>query len=243
MVEYDFKKINDYEILFLVNEKNENAEEILINKYKNLINKYIEEYKNIAVQNGLEECDLYQEGLLGLTNAIKTFDQSKEASFFTYANICIKTKIQTAIRNSSSKKNIALNNKSNVEPVYMALGDQNNEIYIDDSNVSSGNVLNIKNTGNKVQMTTLDSFVEKNNIKVGLIKTDLEGFEQPFLRGALNTIKKQKPVLIISIYHNYSDFFDIKPMIEELDLGYKFKILKSNDFNIILETKLIAEVY
>ena len=102
MVEYDFKKINDYEILFLVNEKNENAEEILINKY-------IEEYKNIAVQNGLEECDLYQEGLLGLTNAIKTFDQSKEASFFTYANICIKTKIQTAIRNSSSKKNIALN--------------------------------------------------------------------------------------------------------------------------------------
>lgn len=144
---------------------------------------------------------------------------------------------------NSMKKNIALNNKSNVEPVYMALGDQNNEIYIDDSNVSSGNVLNIKNTGNKVQMTTLDSFVEKNNIKVGLIKTDLEGFEQPFLRGALNTIKKQKPVLIISIYHNYSDFFDIKPMIEKLDLGYKFKILKSNDFNIILETKLIAEVY
>ena len=92
-----------------MNEKNEKAEEILINKYKNLINKYIEEYKNIAVQNGLEECDLYQEGLLGLTNAIKTFDQSKEASFFTYANICIKTKIQTAIRNSSSKKNIALN--------------------------------------------------------------------------------------------------------------------------------------
>ncbi len=109
MVEYDFKKINDYEMLFLVNEKNENAEEILINKYKNLINKYIEEYKEIATQNGLEECDIYQEGLLGLINAIKTFDQSKEASFYTYANICIKTKIQTAIRNSYSKKHIILN--------------------------------------------------------------------------------------------------------------------------------------
>ena len=96
-------------MLFLVNEKNENAEEILINKYKNLINKYIEEYKEIATQNGLEECDIYQEGLLGLINAIKTFDQSKEASFYTYANICIKTKIQTAIRNSYSKKHIILN--------------------------------------------------------------------------------------------------------------------------------------
>ena len=109
MVEYDFKKINDYEIMFLVNEKNENAEEILIKKYKNLINKYVEEYKVTGLQNGLEECDLYQEGLLGLINAIKTFDQSKEASFYTYANICIKTKIQTAIRDSSSKKNIVLN--------------------------------------------------------------------------------------------------------------------------------------
>ena len=109
MVEYDLKKINDYEIMFLVNEKNENAEEILIKKYKNLINKYVEEYKDTGLQNGLEECDLYQEGLLGLINAIKTFDQSKEASFYTYANICIKTKIQTAIRDSSSKKNIALN--------------------------------------------------------------------------------------------------------------------------------------
>lgn len=108
-MEYDFKKINDYEMLFLVNEKNEKAEEILISKYSNLINKYIEEYKNIALQNGLEECDLYQEGLMGLAGAIKTFDQSKEASFYTYANICVKTKIQTAIRNSSSKKNIALN--------------------------------------------------------------------------------------------------------------------------------------
>ena len=109
MVEYDLKKINDYEIMFLVNEKNENAEEILIKKYKNLINKYVEEYKVTGLQNGLEECDLYQEGLLGLINAIKTFDQSKEASFYTYANICIKTKIQTAIRDSSSKKNIVLN--------------------------------------------------------------------------------------------------------------------------------------
>ena len=145
---------------------------------------------------------------------------------------------------NSMKKNIKLNNKTNIEPVYMALGDENKEIYITDTEISSSNQLDVKsNSGNEIEMTTLDSFVEKNNIKVGLIKTDLEGFEQPFLRGAINTIKKQKPILIISIYHNYSDFFDIKPMIEELNLGYKFKILKSNDFHLILETKLIAEVY
>ncbi len=145
---------------------------------------------------------------------------------------------------NSMKKNIELNNKNNIEPVYMALGDEDKKIHINESGISSANKLDINsNSGNNVQMTTLDSFVDKNNIKVGLIKTDLEGFEQNFLKGSLNTIKKQKPILIISIYHNYSDFFDIKPMIEELDLGYKFKIIKSNDFNLIVETKLLAEVY
>ena len=145
---------------------------------------------------------------------------------------------------NSMKKNIELNNKNNIEPIYMALGDEDKKIHINESGISSANKLDINsNSGNNVQMTTLDSFVDKNNIKVGLIKTDLEGFEQNFLKGSLNTIKKQKPILIISIYHNYSDFFDIKPMIEELDLGYKFKIIKSNDFNLIVETKLLAEVY
>lgn len=32
-------------------------------------------------------------------------------------------------------------------------------------------------------------------------------------------------------------------MIEKLNLGYKFKVVKPNDFGIIGETKLIAEVY
>ena len=72
---------------------------------------------------------------------------------------------------------------------------------------------------------------------------DLEGFEQPFLRGALNTIKTQKPALMISIYHNYSDFFDIKPMLENLNLGYKFKIVRPEEHLALVTTSMIAEVY
>ncbi|SUW08709.1 SAM-dependent methyltransferase [Brachyspira pilosicoli] len=145
--------------------------------------------------------------------------------------------------------NIKLNNKLNIIPVNMALGDENKDIefltpkeargdtsFVIEKDIYSGDRVNIK-------MTTLDSFVEKNDIKVGLIKADLEGFEQSFLRGALNTIKKQKPVLMISIYHNHSDFFNIKTIIEDLNLGYKFRIKKSKDFYLVLETMLIAEVY
>lgn len=146
-------------------------------------------------------------------------------------------------------KTIELNKKSNIVPVNMALGDSNGEIclfshgHIDSGfSINNANESDFNRIENKVKMTTLDSYVKENNIEVGLIKTDLEGFEQPFLKGAINTIKEQKPVLIISIYHNYSDFFEIKPMIENLNLGYKFKIIKNRVPKAIVETRLLAEV-
>ena len=146
-------------------------------------------------------------------------------------------------------KTIELNKKNNIIPVNMALGNENKEIsiYSNSDTASSGISVETKQSDinsfeNKVKMVTLDSYVKENNIEVGLIKTDLEGFEQPFLKGAIETIKEQKPVLIISIYHNYSDFFEIKPMIEDLNLGYKFRIIKNRLNKVISETKLLAEV-
>ena len=78
-------------------------------------------------------------------------------------------------------------------------------------------------------------------MKVGLIKTDLEGSEQLFLKGAENTIKMQRPTLLISIYHSADDFFKIKPLIESWNLNYDFKIVKPLDGQILLETLLICE--
>ena len=145
---------------------------------------------------------------------------------------------------NTMKEIIEINKKHNIVPVRLALGDDNKKMeasisgsysYFNDSMFSSNNKT-------EFDMVTLDKFVEDNNIEVGLIKTDLEGFEQPFLRGAINTIKKQKPTLIISIYHSYEDFFEIKPMIESWNLGYKFSIKKGNEFHTMIGTLLIAEI-
>jgi hypothetical protein len=52
-------------------------------------------------------------------------------------------------------------------------------------------------------------------------------------------IIKYKPILLISIYHNKKDFFEIKPLIESWNLGYTFKIRKLlSDWQEIM---LIAE--
>ncbi len=48
--------------------------------------------------------------------------------------------------------------------------------------------------------------------------------------------------MILSVYHNVDDFFNIKPMIEKLNLGYNFKVFKGFDYNVFIDTVLICEV-
>lgn len=93
----------------------------------------------------------------------------------------------------------------------------------------------------EVELVKLDDFVQEHGLQVGLIKADIEGAESSMLRGAVETLKAQRPTLLISIYHTADDFFGIKPWIESLNLGYTFKICHSIG-TVMTETILIAEV-
>ena len=75
-----------------------------------------------------------------------------------------------------------------------------------------------------IEFVSIDDFVSYNNLNIGVIKLDVEGLEYPAIKGALNTIKNQKPVLLISVYHTVRDLLQIKPMLEDLDLDYKFML-------------------
>jgi FkbM family methyltransferase len=94
-----------------------------------------------------------------------------------------------------------------------------------------------------INIDTLDNFVEKNALDVGLIKIDVEGFDMEVLKGSEQTIKKFKPVILGSIYHNAEQFFEFKPLIESWDLGYKFRFEKLNPKKFLNEISVICEVY
>ena len=58
---------------------------------------------------GAENEDLYQEGMIGLIKAIRDYSADKNASFKTFAQMCIKRQIITAIKSATRKKHIPLN--------------------------------------------------------------------------------------------------------------------------------------
>lgn len=91
-----------------------------------------------------------------------------------------------------------------------------------------------------IELTTIDEHVASEDLKVSLIKMDIEGFEKNAILGALDTIQKQKPILVISIYHSPVDFFEIKPMLEKLNLGYKFMIRRAEAILPLADIVLIA---
>ena len=59
--------------------------------------------------------DLIQEGMLGLLSAIRSFQPEKAASFRTYAEICIKNRLVSAVRAAASGKHTPLNSSISFE--------------------------------------------------------------------------------------------------------------------------------
>ena len=145
------------------------------------------------------------------------------------------------------RETIRLNHLDNIVPVSKALGEKSGTATFSLGERNSCNSLVERPGYNypdhiEVPVVTLDDYVRENNIEVGLIKVDIEGGEQLLLRGAVETIRTQHPILLISIYHSANDFFEIKPMIEKMCGKYTFRIVKPANPAIALETILLAEV-
>ena len=81
------------------------AEEALVMRYNRLVRICARPY---FLAGGDSE-DLIQEGMVGLLSAIRVFDPGKETSFRTYAEVCVKNRVRSAIKAASRDKHTPLN--------------------------------------------------------------------------------------------------------------------------------------
>ena len=65
----------------------------------------------------------------------------------------------------------------------------------------------------KIEVTSIDNYFK--NITFNFIKMDIEGSEYPALLGGLNAIKRERPIMAISIYHSLEDFFRIPRLLKK----------------------------
>ncbi len=89
----------------------------------------------MALTKGLDYNDLFQEGMIGLQSAIDNYKEQKNIKFSTFAFICIKRKILTAVKLASSKKHSILNESYSLD--YQTDDDNydfSNTVYITENN-------------------------------------------------------------------------------------------------------------
>lgn len=106
---------NDYELLYLVSENNEDACEEIFKKYESIVDYYAKMYSSFVEGKGIDYNDLYQEGLLGLDSAIKSYKDQNDIKFSTFAFICIKRKILSAVKSVNRKKHSILNESYSID--------------------------------------------------------------------------------------------------------------------------------
>ena len=100
-----YKLYSDEEPVKMYREGDARAVDALMERYKNLVRKKA----NAMYIVGGEKDDLIQEGMIGLYKAVTTYDDTKQASFLTFASLCVNGQIMNAVKASNAKKNEPLN--------------------------------------------------------------------------------------------------------------------------------------
>ena len=99
------QNISDEELWRAAANGDSEAEELLVMKYNKVVKACARPY---FLMGGDSE-DLIQEGMLGLISAVRQYDPEKNTSFKTFAELCIRNRLYSAIKNAARLKHVPLN--------------------------------------------------------------------------------------------------------------------------------------
>ncbi len=161
-----YGQFTDEELIHRLRDGESSVMDYICEKYKPLVRN---KAKSMFILGGDNE-DLIQEGMLGLFKAVRDYDSGRDASFFTFADLCISRQMYTAVQASQRKKHIPLN-------TYISLyGDSNNQV--DGENTDLAEVL-----AGKVQQDPEALFLDKERVDYleNSIEKELSTFEKEVL--------------------------------------------------------------
>lgn len=100
-----YQEMSDEQLIGQLRSGDSRVMDYILDKYKPLVRKKA----NAVFLIGGETDDLIQEGMIGLFKAVRDYDGGKEASFFSFAELCITRQLYKAVEASNRKKHAPLN--------------------------------------------------------------------------------------------------------------------------------------
>jgi len=98
------KEFQDNELINIVNEKNEDASNLLYEKYSYIVDIIVNKYKKGAYYFSIDINELRQEAMVGFSDALVSYNQDSDASLKTFITLCVERRVRNFIRNTDTLK-------------------------------------------------------------------------------------------------------------------------------------------
>ena len=176
-----YREVDDYEILYMIQENNDYYE-LILEKYKPLIITICKQRLNGIKEMGYELEDLMQIANMAVYEAIKTYSEYENAKFYTYVAKCIHNKLNVELRNNSSDKKKALNTAISYDANIPGTNTPLIDILEDKTIINPYHYLDIKELNDKYiyYLNSLPFEV------AGVYQLRLQGFNQSEIQTLLN---------------------------------------------------------
>lgn len=114
----NYDEYDDQELVLMIAEDSDDAKDILYQKYKYIIDIVLKKYAGIGTRLGLTYADLYQDAMIGFTDAIYNYQDNKEASIARFITVCVERRVQSSILKANRLKNKIMNESLSLEHTY-----------------------------------------------------------------------------------------------------------------------------
>lgn len=122
----DYKDVNDYELVYRIRENDDDAVNLMYEKYEPIIVNVARYYYLKSGYIGTDMNDLVQEGRIALYKAICCYNEDKDTIFYTYLNICLHRHFLTYYRYLNANYNMILTNCCS-DDNFLVIGDSSME--------------------------------------------------------------------------------------------------------------------
>jgi RNA polymerase sporulation-specific sigma factor len=160
-----YSEVSDEELILRLRDGETEIMDYICDKYKDLVKT---KAKSMFILGGDNE-DLIQEGMIGLFKAVRDYDCGRDASFYTFADLCVSRQMYTAVQAAGRKKHIPLN-------TYVSLYEN-----AEHGDSEEGRLIDALE--NKTEISPEELFLDKERVKYldDIIENELSSFEKQVL--------------------------------------------------------------
>lgn len=181
--------MSDEALIALYRTGENHAIELLVQRYK----KFVRNRIRVNFFVGVDKEDLIQEGMIGLFKAICDYNPEKEASFKSFATLCVTRQLSTAFKAVSRQKHIPLNRSISLSvPIHKSCDEEDEGITLMDVIKNSVSPSPEDEVISKENMEDLNEYIIKalSNLEIEVLHLYMEGKNYKEIAEILNKTPK-----------------------------------------------------